>query len=243
MLPSYYDIQCTAASIKPFQDIATCIRMKKALPRCKKMLQESCVDVFDEMGCSTAAEFCSTELQNPIVNAQRSPYDVSKVCTEPQNSPDTVCLHEMPIVAKFLNNETLRLQMGVDPEVGEYSPVSSLVQSTFNTNFDLMQPTEFYVAELLERGVKVLIYAGTYDLVCNWVGNERFTLAMKWTGQAEFISKPLSDWKVAGKVAGKTRSANGLSFVTVFGAGHMVPADKPKESLEMVKRWLNGNQF
>ena len=73
------------------------------------------------------------------------------------------------VVKKFLNNETLRLQMGVDPEAGEYNPVSPIVQSTFITEVDMFQPTQFYLAELLERGVKILIYAGTYDMICNWV--------------------------------------------------------------------------
>ena len=32
-----------------------------------------------------------------------------------------------------------------------------------------MFPTQHYIAALLERGVRVLIYAGANDWVCNWV--------------------------------------------------------------------------
>ena len=70
------------------------------------------------------------------------------------------------------------------------------------------------------------------------VGNERFTLAMEWSGQSKFVSQELREWKVDGRVAGLTRSAEGLTFATVDGAGHMVPHDKPAEALELVKRWL-----
>ena len=30
-------------------------------------------------------------------------------------------------------------------------------------------PAHYYIAALLERGVRVLVYAGDTDLVCNWV--------------------------------------------------------------------------
>jgi carboxypeptidase C (cathepsin A) len=45
---------------------------------------------------------------------------------------------------------------------------------------DEYHPTQFYVASLLDRGIKALIYVGTYDWICNWVGSERWTLALEW---------------------------------------------------------------
>ena len=45
---------------------------------------------------------------------------------------------------------------------------------------------------------------------------------MSWTGQEAFVSQPLREWGIDGKVVGKTRSANGLTFATIYGAGHMV---------------------
>ena len=34
---------------------------------------------------------------------------------------------------------------------------------------DAQFPTQFYIGALLERGVRVLLYVGANDLVCNWV--------------------------------------------------------------------------
>lgn len=49
---------------------------------------------------------------------------------------------------------------------------------------------------------------------------------LEWSGQAEFNLSPLRDWtvEVGGKdvVAGQTRSAGGLTWASVTGAGHMV---------------------
>ena len=87
---------------------------------------------------------------------------------------------------------------------------------------DEYHPTQHYVAALLERGIKVLIYVGKYDWICNHVGNEAWTLALEWSGHDEFSRQALREWKIDGKVVGETRSARGLTFATIHGAGHMV---------------------
>lgn len=48
---------------------------------------------------------------------------------------------------------------------------------------------------------------------------------MEWSGQEEFRAQPLKDWNVDGKRVGKVRSAKGLTFATIEGAGHMVIFD------------------
>ncbi|KAA1475352.1 alpha/beta-hydrolase [Dentipellis sp. KUC8613] len=51
---------------------------------------------------------------------------------------------------------------------------------------------------LLERGISVLVYVGDYDWICNWVGSERWTLALEWSGQKEFQSQALREWMARG---------------------------------------------
>lgn len=96
------------------------------------------------------------------------------------------------------------------------------VGDLFEKSLDLAHRTDLHIAALLERGVPVLIYAGTYDWICNWVANERWTLNMQWSGQEAFVKEELREWTVDGKKAGLVRSKGGLTFVTVDAAGHMV---------------------
>lgn len=116
----------------------------------------------------------------------------------------------------------------MDPSItSNFSSCSDSVGNAFNNAQDEYHPTYTHISELLERGVRALIYVGTYDWICNWIGNERWTLNMPWTGQEAFTSQPLREWEIDGKAVGKTRSAHGLTFATVDGAGHMVGATLP----------------
>ena len=113
--------------------------------------------------------------------------------------------------------------LGVDPQVPEkFSSCSHKVGMAFNAAQDGLHSSVDYVSALLARRVRVLIYVGTYDWICNWIGNEAWTLALEWHGQQDFAALPLREWKVDGLVVGKTRSARGLTFATVDAAGHMV---------------------
>lgn len=117
----------------------------------------------------------------------------------------------------------MRTKIGVDPSItANFSLANTDLNAAFVKKLDEYRPTQNYVAALLERGVQALIFVGKNDMICNHVGNQMFTSNMEWTGQDAFNEKPLENWYVDGKVAGQRRNANGLSYVTFEGAGHMV---------------------
>jgi cathepsin A (carboxypeptidase C) len=91
------------------------------------------------------------------------------------------------------------------------------------------------VADLLNAGIPVLIYAGDADYVCNWLGNKAWTLALEWSGSEAFNNAVDSDWKSEGMV----RSANGLTFLQVYGAGHLVPMDQPETALNLINTFTS----
>lgn len=96
------------------------------------------------------------------------------------------------------------------------------VNAAFDASDDILKDSNAYLEALLERDVRVLIYAGTYDLICNFVGNDKMTQGLEWHGQRAFTSQPLREWFVDDKPAGVTRSFGQLTFASVKDAGHMV---------------------
>ncbi|KAL1732956.1 Alpha/Beta hydrolase protein [Schizophyllum commune] len=242
---SYYDMQCTNASVPPVVDIATCVHQKTMVKRCTKWFQEACIDQYDAINCGAAASVCQGELEKPFYATGMNPYDISQPCNGTVEA--TLCYPITVHISKYLSQPEIREQLGVDPAVpANFSSCNTDVSQGFELAQDAYHvTTRDYVGALLERGVRVLIYVGAYDWICNWVGNERFTLALEWSGQADFANHELRDWYVGGASAGKTRStSDGLfTFATVHAAGHMVPYDKPKESLELLNRWLKGQSL
>lgn len=66
---------------------------------------------------------------------------------------------------------------------------------------------------------------------------------MQWDGAEAFAAAPVTDWRVGGKSAGTARAAKGLTFLEVDAAGHMVPMDQPKASLNMLSRFMKNAAF
>lgn len=73
-------------------------------------------------------------------------------------------------IGSFLDRPDVRKAIGVDPSlVANFTSCNSDVNSRFHLSLDQMFPTELYIGALLERGVRVLIYVGENDWICNWV--------------------------------------------------------------------------
>ncbi|KAJ3532606.1 hypothetical protein NMY22_g7675 [Coprinellus aureogranulatus] len=175
MSASYYDMACTPASVAPILDIQTCVRMKQAVPRCNKLLKEGCVDIYDEFSCQAAAAFCDAELAEPFFNSGRNPYDISVDCEG--NIEDTLCYPVTKHISSYLDRPEVRKLIGVSPSLSHKTspPAPPSVSTNFALTMDEYRPTYHYISNLLDRGVRALIYVGKNDWICNHVGNERWT--------------------------------------------------------------------
>ncbi|GMF10328.1 unnamed protein product [Phytophthora lilii] len=91
--------------------------------------------------------------------------------------------------------------------------------------------------ELLESGVKGVIYHGDADLICNALGG-------LWAVESLSLPRlaPRSVWTFAEKdskqTGGFVEMFKGLSYVTVKGAGHLVPMTQPEEAKQMLELFV-----
>jgi len=202
------------------------------------MLKAECVDRLDLIACAFAQDFCYKETMTPYYQTKRNPYDISKLCVG-----DFTCYPIAANISAYLNLPSIREKLGLDSSAPQHEPFSIDVGNRFINTGDDFHDTSLYVAGLLERGIKILIYAGDYDWICNWIGNLKWTEEMEWTGQGAYLATTLEPWTVDVEPAGVTRGAKGLTFATVHGAGHMVPYDKPVQALAMLNRWLSESEL
>ena len=93
------------------------------------------------------------------------------------------------------------------------------------------------LSEMLEAGMRVLIYAGNCDYICNWMGNKEWMDNMNWSGKDAWTGAVREDYHGYGY----RWVAKNLQFIVVFDAGHMVPSDQPENSVDMLNRFLGGS--
>ncbi|XP_063839083.1 uncharacterized protein LOC135088132 [Ostrinia nubilalis] len=99
------------------------------------------------------------------------------------------------------------------------------------------------VEKLLEH-YRILIYCGQLDLTAPCVMNaEARRQHWRWSGRQAFLNAPRTPWSHNGTVAGYVKSGGNFTEVLVRGAGHLVPMDKPFETLELISSFVEGRQL
>ncbi|KAK6018362.1 serine carboxypeptidase, partial [Ostertagia ostertagi] len=82
------------------------------------------------------------------------------------------------------------------------------------------------------------ICSGDIDMACNFLMGQRFSRKL---GLKEIAAK--KHYIVDGQIAGFHTHYDGLHFVTVRGAGHMVPTDKPSVAYHIINSFLFDQSF
>ncbi|KAJ0963571.1 hypothetical protein J5N97_028693 [Dioscorea zingiberensis] len=205
--------------------------INKLYPDCELALKQC--GTSGTQSCIVAYRIC-VKIFHSILEIARNInfYDIRKQCEGPKGD---LC-YDFSNMEKFLNQKTTRDALGVGDI--DFVLCSTTVFQAMLT--DWMRNLEVGIPALLEDGIKLLVYAGEYDLICNWIGNSRWVHSMEWSGQQKFVSSVETPFNVAGAEAGILKSHGPLSFLKVHNAGHMVPMDQPKAALEMLRRWTHG---
>jgi carboxypeptidase C (cathepsin A) len=87
------------------------------------------------------------------------------------------------------------------------------------------------VAELLNRGVPVIVVTGLNDAKdTNLIGTRKWISLLRWRGAARFRAAQRHQWRErkSGVVLGYLRRGGGLTMLDVIGAGHLAVRDQPR---------------
>ena len=145
--------------------------------------------------------------------------------------------------AAYLNDPHVQKAIGIRPGTvpnGRWSDCGN-VHYDFNYASELPNYRK-WVAEA-EGSLQILIYNGDADYILSHMGNAAWIergLALnkskewtKWRGSDGQVAGYFEQW-------GTANPQRPLTFLTVKGAGHMVPKDRPRHALDMLGAFLDG---
>jgi len=202
--------------------------MKAAAVACVKAIN-SC-NAGHSLACTGAYAVCNYGEVVPYTLTGKNPYDMRIPCEHGH-----LC-YDFDHVTKYLNSEPVKKELGVTKK---WASCNMLVNVGFQQ--DWMHNFHTLLPDMLADGIRVLIYAGDVDYICNWLGNKKWTLALEWPHKQDFNAAEDKPYTLPGvnAASGRLRSAAGFSFMQVYQAGHMVPMDKPEVALDMLNGFLS----
>jgi cathepsin A (carboxypeptidase C) len=230
----YRPMACGDGGYEAVLDESQCQAMDNALPRCQSLI-EGCYRSGSVWSCVPASIYCNNAMIGPYQRTGRNVYDIRGPCTG-----GDLCYADIGYIADYLNKDHVRAALGV--EVDSYDGCNMDINRNFLFNGDWMQPYHRLVPDILDQ-IPVLIYAGDADYICNWLGNQAWSNELTWSGSEGFAKAEIKDLTVDDEKYGKVKTSGHFTFMQIFQAGHMVPFDQPKPSLDFYNRWLGGEWF
>jgi len=138
--------------------------------------------------------------------------------------------------AKYLNLASTQAALGVNLN---YTESNTDVYYAFQKTGDFAYPNFLTDLEMiLNNSIRVALYHGDADYICNWFGGQAVSLAINYTHSAEFRAAGYEPFMVGGTEYGEVRQYGNFSFLRIYEAGHEVPFYQPEASLAMFQRVL-----
>lgn len=139
----------------------------------------------------------------------------------------------------YLGRRDVRSALHIKPSLDAWAICAGPSKISYERNMSYSAPSLY---KIMKDKYKILVYNGDTDMACDYVAdswgvdmvNATVDTAMDWVPWV--LGK--QDGEQAAGFATKYQTGPGMHFLTVKGAGHMVPQWKPQEALEMLTRFL-----
>ena len=152
-------------------------------------------------------------------------------------------------VLTFMNNATIKKNIHADRFKGTWG----ICNQSVNINYQLYPEGSYWIyKELINEGLRIMVYSGDVDAAVPYTGTKWWINLLAGEKELEVTNK----WKSWYIPAEKGRSKKELqvggnfvqfkenfTFVTVRGAGHMVPQFTPKAAYIMMTSYLKNEKL
>ncbi|XP_021494136.1 lysosomal protective protein [Meriones unguiculatus] len=141
----------------------------------------------------------------------------------------------------YLNNPYVRKALHIPEKLPRWDMCNFVVNLQYRRLYQSMNSQ--YLKLLSSQKYQILLYNGDVDMACNFMGDEWFVDSLNQ--KMEVQRRPwLVDYGESGEqVAGFVKEFSHITFLTIKGAGHMVPTDKPRAAFTMFTRFLNKEPY
>ncbi|CAE6479344.1 unnamed protein product [Rhizoctonia solani] len=256
--PVLYDWWCGNGKWPVFdKDGPMCTQLARDIPVCQRLVK-SCEDYDTDIVCGTAGLFCFDRTLAQLKDSGLNPYDARMKCGRKE---DSECYDASRWIPAYLNRPEIKRELGGNPDVmfescnvvvhqdfirsGDAASCNVVVHQDFIRSGDAARNSAPLLPELINDGIRMLIYVGDADLLCPGTGQILWMENLNTTFQQKFIDAPVTDFRTHGRAAGFVRSTGGnkeagqIAYVEMFEAGHMAPHDQPDAALDMFNRQVD----
>lgn len=142
---------------------------------------------------------------------------------------DAPCLNDSDVIT-YMNNPEVRDALHIPTNLSKWDICSEEVTTTYQKQYGDMVP---FITKILKAHVRILLYYGDTDMACNFMMGQQFAASL---GIKRRLNK--TPWKFGKQIAGFKTMYEGLTFITVRGAGHMAPQWKAPQMQYVIQQFL-----
>ncbi|XP_078457861.1 lysosomal protective protein-like [Lampetra planeri] len=143
-------------------------------------------------------------------------------------------------MASYLNSPLVRKALHIPAVLPPWEDCSDFVNRHFVWQYEDMRKQHLRLLGSLKY--RILFYNGDVDMVCNFLGEEWFVESLQ---QKVTVERRPWLYKDGGsnQIGGFIKEFQNLAFLTVRGAGHMSPKDKPLQVFTAFSHFLHNQPY
>ena len=188
----------------------------------KKYNQQTCLSLLDSVIGASSVGGSSKVLM----------YDSRKYA---HNSRQFPAGHD--VVERYLNRRDVLVAIHADKTPNKYvecadPPYYALVHQ------DGKSATAELV-DVLNADIRVLVYVGQYDIICNHLGVEKMLSELQWKYSKKWNEAQPGVWVVDSSPVGHVKAFNNLQYALILDSGHMMPMDSPSVAMTMIEKFIH----
>ncbi|NXT23532.1 PPGB protein, partial [Syrrhaptes paradoxus] len=140
----------------------------------------------------------------------------------------------------YLNAPEVRKAIHISPDAPEWQVCSFEVNRSYKRLY--MQMNDQYLKLLGATKYRILVYNGDVDMACNFLGDEWFVDSL--CQKVQVARRPwLYTEGGVNQIGGFVKEFTNIAFLTIKGAGHMVPTDRPLAAFTMFSRFIKNEPY